>query len=386
MSLDVKIISDVKAALPQATPAYLTKLKSISSVNAHIFKPGKKVEDRLDKAINHLTIINLLQQSRQQMSERQLFAAGASFGQAVSLDKKNKVEANVYKKMESLLGIDTIENLGRQVFHAPTGDVSLKIQALDAGIACFQGHWSTKVLADLQQQDVLASLENLSVDEGRMPEQVELPMWKSLHNALIARIQERGVSPLEEDNPDIFRGIVRDFVKVFDNTPESERRGLISTPLFPSKSNPDWMLPLNYIMFTGDNEALNKIKPYLQRSDWLARGPYDSTFVLCIISGMEKNCNSRGNPVACLKELLAIEPLLKGIPNMFGTTPEAYLSIVSPKIDGNLESVRSYGGGGFGGMGKMSTINDIKGGRYNESEGDYENLQKYVKEMRKLLS
>lgn len=216
--------------------------------------------------------------------------------------------------------------------------------------------------------------------------------WREDYQALLESQRERGVHPLAEDNPDIFAKVTKSFLEIFNRAPAEEKQRLATSPLFPEMPrfqgdiSREHTRPLNYIMFTANKVALEAIKPYLKREDWLREGPYDSTFVHCVISGMEKNATrGGGDPVGCVKELLKIDHHLARQANRFGATPQKYLKTVIPKLKGNLEYIKDRGGGGYGGMNKYTSPTDCKGGFYNESESDYEILLSEADELMKLL-
>ena len=189
-------------------------------------------------------------------------------------------------------------------------------------------------------------------------------------NQLLAEQVTRGVSPLLEDNPDYLNEIVRKFFEIFKETPESEKKNVARTPLFPPESKlcSKNTRPLNYIFFTGQLEALNAIAPYLSREDWLERGPYDSTFVHCAIAGLEKLATRKGNVVGCIELILKKFPVLRMEKNEFGTSPEKYLkNTVMPKLQRNLNNLDSEGPW----RPQIYSVHDCKDGTYLESGSDY---------------
>ncbi len=173
-------------------------------------------------------------------------------------------------------------------------------------------------------------------------------------------------------------------LEIFERAPEHKKEKLSKAPLFPddmtfaSPASLDSTRPLNYIMFAYRIDALKEISPYLTRDDWIRLGPYESTFMHCIIAGMEKaiKYTYKNKPVECTKYLLEQYPDFATKTNEFNATPLEYLKFVLGKLKRNLQHTRTYGGGGFGGLNKTVTTKTCLGERYNESESDYESLIK----------
>lgn len=219
----------------------------------------------------------------------------------------------------------------------------------------------------------------------------ETKTWNEDYQALLASQEKRGLHPLVEDNPDIIRKVTEKFFEIFNRAPVEERRKLATSPLFPEtvqfigETSRDSTRPLNYIMFTAHKAALEAITPYLTDEDWNRKGPYGSNFVHGLIAGMEKNATKGGDPVGCISDLLRKFPNLASQANRFGTKPLAYLQTIIPKLESNQIEIQRCGGGGYGGLNRVVTVTDRKGGWYNEYEGDYDTMIYQAREIEKLL-
>lgn len=226
--------------------------------------------------------------------------------------------------------------------------------------------------------------------------QSEQKSWEVDYNKLLAFQKERGIHPVHDHNPDIMKKIVQDFLSAFCQISEQDvalRKRIATAPLFSQEiqfredfeESIETARPLNYIMFTAHKKALDILSPYLKKEDWLRPGPYGSTFVHCVISGIENNCSSSGEPTACVEELVKRYPDLKTKPNMFGTSPLSYLKDVMPKLQRNYDYINSQGGGGYGGMNKMIRTSDNCGTCYNETINQYEILIEEAKKIERIL-
>ncbi len=155
--------------------------------------------------------------------------------------------------------------------------------------------------------------------------------WQQKYEALIEAQGKCSLHPLS-DPPEHLIEVKNKFMEIFDKAPEEKRRQLVKEPLFPlstkfKKLSRDSAKPLNYIMFCGDFEALKKIAPYLNPEDYLALGPYDSTFMHCLISGFQKRViklNFDPGSLECAKFLLEKAPELAVKKNNLGTTPLSF--------------------------------------------------------------
>lgn len=226
--------------------------------------------------------------------------------------------------------------------------------------------------------------------------QTESKSWEIAYQDLLANQKKRGIHPVHDHNPDVMRKVVKEFIAIFNQIPDQSiavKEMIATSPLFPKEmhfnenfeESRDTTRPLNYIMFAANKKALEVLSPYLKEEDWLRPGPYGSTVMHCVISGMEYNCASEGEPAACLEELIKRYPSLKNKTNSFGTTPLAYLYTVIPKLKDNLNYINRNGGGGFGGMNKCITTSDNHGGDYNESASQYEILLNEAEKIKKIL-
>lgn len=159
--------------------------------------------------------------------------------------------------------------------------------------------------------------------------------WQKDYELLIKE-QEKGLHPLSAP-PSMLRGIKTKFMEIFDKASEEGKKKLARAPLFPPTKkfidskmglSIDSAKPLNYIIFCGDYQALEKIAPYLEEGDYCEKGPYDSTLIHCLISGYQKNVidtsQNNSDPLQCAKFLLNKRPELRNIPNSLGTRPLAF--------------------------------------------------------------
>lgn len=237
---------------------------------------------------------------------------------------------------------------------------------------------------------------NVVSSQPKHNSQPEQKSWEVDYNQLLASQKERGIHPIHDHNPDVMKKIVQDFLSVFCQIPDQDvalKKRIATAPLFPKgiqfredfEESIETARPLNYIMFTANKKALDILSPYLKEEDWLRPGPYGSTFVHCVISGIEYNCSSLGEPAACVEELVKRYPDLKTKPNLFGTSPSSYLNTVIPKLNSNYNHINSHGGGGYGGMNKTITTSDNHGGSYNETMSQYERLLEEAEKVKHIL-
>ena len=351
--------------LLQADEKGLARLRSLPHSDK-LFKQGKSLSDRLDTLIKKLNILTLLNTTKEEIEKGEHPQSQSAFKQALSLQGKNKkIETMVYGKMWEMTGKLDILDIGRKSFDSPSTQASLKIAAIDVAIDYYQNHWAQKLMKELRE-----------VEQEILPAKEE---WQILHLKLITFINKRGVNPVAEDNPNVFRQIVNDFVALFDKVPESEKKRVVHMPLYPASFRPEMTLPLNYIVFTSNMNALEKIEPYLDSSDWLAKGPYGSTFVHCLLDGMLKCCSLE--PEEFLKIILKKFPLLKSQCNELGKTPKTFLSDVVKKLEYNLTHFPSEGG-----YGRESVMIDVKGDSYSESRMIYDLLLGQSRSINKLLT
>ncbi len=176
------------------------------------------------------------------------------------------------------------------------------------------------------------------------------------------------------------------FIRFFQNAPENQKRELLKKSLFPKgskhSSTPHHTRPLNYLIFTGHIKALEAIETYLKDEDWLCRGPYESTFVHCLIAGMEKTVTKRGDPLACLHLLLKKFPSLAWKVNEMGTKPKTYLEVVLPKLRRNLVHVEKTGREKKWEFGTWISVRDCKEKPYWES---YDEIKDTIEAGEKML-
>lgn len=204
--------------------------------------------------------------------------------------------------------------------------------------------------------------------------------------------QRRSKTHPLDDSIENINKIANAFMNLFRKAPDSMKKNLATSPLFPEDvefhtaetkdSTRDNTRPLNYIMFLANENLLKEISPYLGRADWERRGPYNSTFMHCLIAGIEKlSSKYNGKPTACAKILLQNYPASKTELNTFNITPAYYLDRVEETLHHNLQHIKEYGGGGYGGANKCISLKDGT----LEAESHYESALLATKELKDLL-
>lgn len=202
------------------------------------------------------------------------------------------------------------------------------------------------------------------------------------------------VHPLHDSDQDI-RKITQTFLNLFSKTPAHMKKMLATSPLFPEDidfksygESRESTRPLNYVMFLSHFEALEQLRPYLEKKDWECLGPYGSTFMHCIIAGIQKGprVSTTRKTVECAKALLGHYPDAKNKKNAFHETPLEFLQNVKSKLKSNLDHIQSHGGGGMGGLNKCISFTDEAGNRIIESTGDYEFALQELADLEKLLT
>lgn len=327
-----------------------------------IFQPKSAGLSQLDKIINCLYILKYLKQIQEIIVTPNTYLVDKLFKKVTKLTVKN--DENITK---------------RYVFPKP---FEISSENIENAINYFNDKYLELTSEEISHKTASSEIEQIAIQRIDSPTKpMDIPNaslikekidWKTNYNSLLQKIKNRGVSPLVEDNPNVMRDIVTSFINIFEQTPDNKKKWLLSQPLYTQDENPSWTLPLNYIMFTGDFNSLTIVEPFLQRENWLAKGPYNSTFIHCILSGIEKNCSRRGDPFKCVQKLLSIAPSLRTTTNQFGTMPYQYLIQVERKLHHNLKHSQMYDGGKYAGLGKISSVGDFSGGFYNESDSDYE--------------
>lgn len=142
------------------------------------------------------------------------------------------------------------------------------------------------------------------------------------------------------------REILDKFMDIFDKAPDADRKWLATEPMCPSdmkfpepKHYSDLKLthvttrPLHSIFFLADSEALNKLKPYLNKSDFEAKCLLDSSFLHMIISGIEHDAPQENAP-KCAKILLSQAPELRNKKNKLRTTADDYAQYLISQLRG----------------------------------------------------
>jgi hypothetical protein len=238
-------------------------------------------------------------------------------------------------------------------------------------------------------------VEPVADEVKKVEEKTEPPQeqWKEGYDKLLALQEKRAVHPLNEDNPKIFHERVDLFLEVFLQAPEEKKQFLATSPLFPEhvkfiqfEKDIKTTKPLNYVMFTARKDALDAIAPYLKDEDWKALGPYGSTFMHCVVAGLEKKVSRRGQPTIVVNYLLNRFPELRTKRNEWETTPLDYIRKVLPSLESDLSMIKTHGGGGWCGLNPCYTFKDVCDGRYNLTASDLEILIFETEEITKLLA
>jgi len=209
------------------------------------------------------------------------------------------------------------------------------------------------------------------------------------HKAFLQSQGKTKIHPLNDTIEGINK-VTQSFIKLFEKAPDHMKPTLATSPLFPedvkfpgnSPGQRNSTCPLNYVMFAANEKALKMLCPYLKQEDWKKLGPFDSTFMHCIIAGIEKgSVQAGGNPIGCAKTLIEKFPSSKDKPNQFDQRPICYLQVVKEKLRENANFIETHGGGGWGGLGKMVTMSDGT----NETSSGYLAALEVAKDLQKLL-
>lgn len=351
--------------------------KKNSLINSYLFQNEEKIDKRVQKVVRYIQINEALVQAEKQFSSNQISRGVEFLSKARSLEGENpKVISTIFNKMFELKKISPANpELAEFFFKDEDTPGAKKALAIREGILKCHNHWSNKIKKELI-------------------EVYQLKSWEESYRELLEIQAKRGRHPIQESNPDYMRSIVSSFLAIFHCAPEDQKAFLASNPLFPKGTkfssihgeSLDATRPLNYLCFTANLKGLEVIIPYLSSWDWERPGPYGSTFIHCIIEGIKKNAASDGNPLECVKRVLSINPSFRTQPNSFGTTPLNYLrQSVIPLLKKNLKHIDQYGSDRFGGLDKLISTDDNRGGVYNETASQYESLIEQSKKIIDIL-
>lgn len=341
-----------------------------------LFKVGKDLSEQLLKAGDYLAMLFEMRQAKKEILQGKVGQGMERYTKALDKRPEGKMKNAIVEimRMTLLPGEEYDEALRSEsvVFSKERLKASMSFfaQSLFQSVQTLEKHWSNQLY-----QEYLALTSN-----------------QENYEKLLAKQEARGVLPMHEDNPEILYGVVEDFLRIFEHAPEEKKQQLAISPLFAeeSKFSKDSQLvyarPLNYILFTGHFRALEIIAPYLNEEDFLRLGPYESTFIHCLIAGLEKSVSKNGDPVACVKWLLEKFPQLKTKPNGLTATPEEYLYHVIYKIQGKIISLKREGPIDMLGSYRHIERRDCKGEVYTETLGDWQKIQSFAEELLKILS
>ena len=122
--------------------------------------------------------------------------------------------------------------------------------------------------------------------------------------------------------------------------PEKYRKWFAKEPLLPESwkfysrnETRETACPLHSIFFLGDSDSLEELMPYLTKSDLEGKGPFDSSFLHMIISGIEYGA-PQVSATKCAKILLSEAPILRDRTNSYNTTPLKYAKYLLTKFGG----------------------------------------------------
>jgi hypothetical protein len=177
------------------------------------------------------------------------------------------------------------------------------------------------------------------------------------YDALLENQAQDGTLPLFADSARVQK--VKDvFMSIFKEASEGERSEIADRPLFPKNTRfthlddcvkagamTDSAHPINYVLFCADLDALQLIDPYLDKHVYQRRGPYKSTFMHCLLSGIEKGSSNIKQVVECAQFLLKKDPSLAKEENGLNTTPKEYADWILTQVKPYKEILKSVPAG-----------------------------------------
>lgn len=153
--------------------------------------------------------------------------------------------------------------------------------------------------------------------------------WHEQFQTLRQKQKEIGLHPMKKSHEEN-RELLDRFMSIFRIAPEEDKKWLVREPLFPKGMNfsrpfetRETTRPLHFVFFLGDSDLLKELMPYLSKADFEMEGPYNSSFLHMLISGIEHGA-PQVSAVECAEIFLSEASNLRYKPNCLSKTPKDY--------------------------------------------------------------